>query len=401
VIIGKTSELKTFTISNTGGADLTISDVKFEGTDYSQFNITADELPWNIAVEETKTFAFTFNPNSVGEMYVDVNIIHNANDSPSVVSLTGIGIVDVPGQVTLASPIDGATDVSVTPSFLWQATTTGETPSQYRLEISQSKDFEDVVFYETIEHPKTEYTIETPPLIYNTQYYWRVVAINGISESIENDVWMFTTQIAPPGQVTLLSPISNAVDVPTKPTFTWQKPEGTVTGYRIYIGDTENPSNSKANLVHTIEDGATSWEHESDLEEKTTYHWQIVAFNTTGSSEPSYSWNFTTTIITDTDDDAVLAYTTELLNNFPNPFNPYTTISFTIETPLMGSLLIEVYNIKGQRVRTLVNDHFPAGRHSVVWNGTDDNGKTVSSGVYFYMMRAGDYMSVRRMLLMK
>jgi flagellar hook assembly protein FlgD len=60
-----------------------------------------------------------------------------------------------------------------------------------------------------------------------------------------------------------------------------------------------------------------------------------------------------------------------------------------------------VYNIRGQRIKTLVNDHFPAGRHSAVWNGTDDNGRVVSSGVYFYRMTAGEFTETRRMLLMK
>jgi flagellar hook assembly protein FlgD len=62
---------------------------------------------------------------------------------------------------------------------------------------------------------------------------------------------------------------------------------------------------------------------------------------------------------------------------------------------------INIYNIKGQKVRTLVNDTFSPGTHKVIWNGTDDSGKAVSSGIYFYKMKAGDYTETRKMLLMK
>ena len=64
---------------------------------------------------------------------------------------------------------------------------------------------------------------------------------------------------------------------------------------------------------------------------------------------------------------------------------------------------IEVYNIRGQLIRTLLDGSraFGVGEHSVVWNGRDENGRSVSSGVYFYRMTAGEYQSVKRMVLMK
>ena len=88
------------------------------------------------------------------------------------------------------------------------------------------------------------------------------------------------------------------------------------------------------------------------------------------------------------------------LFNYPNPFNPETTISFSVtQTSLFVTL--EVYNIKGQKVKTLVNEVLPAGEHSVVWDGRDSNGKRVGSGIYFYKLEAGDYQKVRKMVLLK
>jgi hypothetical protein len=90
---------------------------------------------------------------------------------------------------------------------------------------------------------------------------------------------------------------------------------------------------------------------------------------------------------------------TALQGNFPNPFNPVTQIRFDLAQA--GNVAIEVYNIRGQRVKTLTNEEWQAGRHTIEWNGTDSNGRIVGSGVYFYTMRVGEYSSTRRMVLMK
>jgi len=91
--------------------------------------------------------------------------------------------------------------------------------------------------------------------------------------------------------------------------------------------------------------------------------------------------------------------TSRLHGNYPNPFNPSTTIAF--EVALAGHISIEIYNVKGQRVRALVDDMYDVGRHSVVWNGVSDDGRNVGSGVYFYRMVSGGNVSVRKMVLMK
>lgn len=90
---------------------------------------------------------------------------------------------------------------------------------------------------------------------------------------------------------------------------------------------------------------------------------------------------------------------TKLFGNYPNPFNPETTISFDLAEQC--PVTIEVFNIKGQKVRTLVRDSYAPGHHSVVWNGTDSNGKPVSSGVYFYRMITPTNTLIHKMLLMK
>lgn len=85
--------------------------------------------------------------------------------------------------------------------------------------------------------------------------------------------------------------------------------------------------------------------------------------------------------------------------NYPNPFNPETNISFDINRS--GLVKLEIYNLKGQKVKTLVNDKFEVGRHSVVWNGRDDSDKEVASGIYFYRIKNGEKSLTRKMILMK
>ena len=85
--------------------------------------------------------------------------------------------------------------------------------------------------------------------------------------------------------------------------------------------------------------------------------------------------------------------------NYPNPFNPSTTISFTLLSTARADLA--VYSISGQKVRTLLSERMTAGTHSTVWDGKDDSGKSVSSGVYLAYFRAGNHVSSQKMLLMK
>ncbi len=89
-----------------------------------------------------------------------------------------------------------------------------------------------------------------------------------------------------------------------------------------------------------------------------------------------------------------------LFNNYPNPFNPTTKISFSI--PNDSKVNLSVYNIKGQKVRTLIHDDIEKGKHEIVWNSKDNNGKRTSSGVYFYKLEVnGKTKGIKKMLLLK
>ncbi len=88
-----------------------------------------------------------------------------------------------------------------------------------------------------------------------------------------------------------------------------------------------------------------------------------------------------------------------MLSNYPNPFNPTTNIAFSI--PENGLANLSVYDIRGRKVNTLVNNSMTQGEHTVIWNGDDNNGNTLSSGVYFFKLESQGQSKVRKTLLMK
>ena len=88
-----------------------------------------------------------------------------------------------------------------------------------------------------------------------------------------------------------------------------------------------------------------------------------------------------------------------VFNNYPNPFNPITTITY--ELPVNRHVNISIFNMLGRRVRTLVDQEMGAGTKSLIWNATNDYGKPVGAGVYLYQIQAGDFRQVKKMVLLK
>jgi len=97
--------------------------------------------------------------------------------------------------------------------------------------------------------------------------------------------------------------------------------------------------------------------------------------------------------------DSALPSTTSLSKNYPNPFNPSTTIEYSISKP--GQVSLVVYDLNGSTVKTLVNDFAGRNNYSVTWDGKNDNGQQVASGQYFYVMQAPGFTSTEYMTLIK
>lgn len=125
------------------------------------------------------------------------------------------------------------------------------------------------------------------------------------------------------------------------------------------------------------------------------YHlYYITAIYTNGESVAS-NFVYTST----SEDNGTLPKSTTLFANYPNPFNPSTTIAFDLAKD--QNVCLEIYNLKGQKVKTLVNEYKKAGTYHLLWNGKNDSNTNVGSGIYFYRIKSGNYTSTGKMILMK
>jgi len=138
-----------------------------------------------------------------------------------------------------------------------------------------------------------------------------------------------------------------------------------------------------------------SYTDHPDLTDGNTFYYYVTAVYPNGESGASN--------IVDTeslsDSNVVSLTVTKLSGNYPNPFNPSTAIAFDLA--LEGRVILEIYNNKGQLVKKLVDGVLGVGSHRAVWDGHDSRGRAVSSGIYFYRMVTNDFISVKKMMLLK
>jgi len=174
---------------------------------------------------------------------------------------------------------------------------------------------------------------------------------------------------------------------------TWtapENPEYTITGYEVY-----RKINAGAFELVTHPMDTSYTETLGDF--GTSYRYYVVTTYAEGNSVATETVSFI--YLTDNDDEHNSAPVTQLNNNFPNPFNPETSFSFSLKEQAPTKLYI--YNIKGQLVRKLIDGVYPSGKHQVVWNGKDNAGRNVASGVYLYRLESKNFSQTKRAILMK
>ncbi|MCL2065330.1 MAG: T9SS type A sorting domain-containing protein [Candidatus Cloacimonetes bacterium] len=238
----------------------------------------------------------------------------------------------------------------------------------------------------------TELTYTDQEVSNNTQYTYGVSAVFASGSSEEEEFTIVVVYFAPPTNLRAAFAI-NVVNL------SWEEPEeediNGLVGYKIYRDDEPLSLNTlRLDVLSYID---------SNINYNVEYTYHVTSIFSIEDDE--YESDMSNIVVVFTEDDITsseeeyIPHITELQGNFPNPFNPETTIVFTLHNPSYVS--IEIYNIKGQKVHTLVNANMKPGKYSSIWNGTDDNGRNLSSGVYFYKMQTDEYTSVKRMLLMK
>ena len=155
-------------------------------------------------------------------------------------------------------------------------------------------------------------------------------------------------------------------------------------GYKIYLDSTE--------IAEILDPTITTYS--DPIPGAGTFEYGVTALYDEGESDPST----VNVVITNTGNNLV-PLETRLNGNYPNPFNPSTTISFQLAET--SSVELMIYNIKGQKVKELMNSNLDAGYYKVVWNGKDNQNHAVSSGIYFYKMKSGKYVSTGKCIQLK
>lgn len=190
--------------------------------------------------------------------------------------------------------------------------------------------------------------------------------------------------VAAPAVPTLFAPENGAINLSLRPTLSWNASARAV-AYRLQVA--VGAPDSTRLIVDEVDLAETSVQI-GPLQPKTKYFWRVSARNAIGSSPFSNWFSFTT-----------VPNTFALLQNYPNPFNPGTTISYDLAEK--SSVKLQIYDVLGRLVRTLVDAQQEAGSYSVTWDGRGEDRSSAGSGVYFYTLDTGSQVMIRKMLLLR
>jgi hypothetical protein len=193
--------------------------------------------------------------------------------------------------------------------------------------------------------------------------------------------WPFTIDLP---SVPVLVPVDTTFT--TEVEFSWSQCQPFVTRYWFEI-DISNQFTTSF-IDSSVTDTTYLY---TDLEYGNYYWWRVRAFNATGWGEFS---DVGSIVVVSVEDDYQLPVEFSLQQNFPNPFNPVTTIRYSI--PKESDVSLVVYNTLGEEVAVLVNESKRVGNYEVEFDAT-----TLTSGVYFYQIKAEDFVQVRKMILLK
>ncbi len=169
--------------------------------------------------------------------------------------------------------------------------------------------------------------------------------------------------------------------------------ESNTVAFGVDVEDIDSELTYQWKIDNEVVDGEVSDTLDYVFTESAEYTVKCLASD--GSFTVSATWHVEVT----TDNEVEYALVNSLSQNIPNPFNPSTSISFSLKNNSRVSMI--VYNVKGQKVKTLVSDRLDKGNHTVVWNGNDDNNQKVSSGIYFYRLITDEFQSTRKAIMLK
>jgi hypothetical protein len=216
----------------------------------------------------------------------------------------------------------------------------------------------------------------------------------------ESDSLIFYYTVEP---ISSVFPPNGSVSETDRPAFDWNGLVGSLPSGTVYHFQLDRYYDFRSPVCDV--DGLPSPEYRPtfSLGHDAVFYWRFRTYD--GESYSDFSHPFAIYIApkpTDVghpDEKRILPEHFSLSQNYPNPFNPRTSIEYSI--PTRANVELAVYNLLGQKIKTLIDEAKPAGAYSIDWNGTDESGRTVSAGIYFYQLTAGDYSEARKMVFLK
>ncbi len=229
------------------------------------------------------------------------------------------------------------------------------------------------------------------------------IVLAGIDFGAKGDVFIVLTPGNDPTVPVELSQFAATITAQNYVQITWTtQSESNISGYNIYRNDSMDLS-SAIKVSDLIEGTNTSEAHtysylDQELEQSGTYYYWLQNVELDGYI--SYHGPVSVTFKVDDEGGTPdIPFVTKLENAYPNPFNPNTNIRYQLKEA--GDVKIDIFNARGQLVRSLSRTHDAAGYYQINWDGRDSSGKAVSSGVYQYRMTSGKYHSTKKMVLKK
>jgi len=296
----------------------------------------------------------------------------------------------IPTAPALLLPADGAAGLPVAPSLTWSSVASA---AGYHLQVAADSLFSSIV---VLDSALTDTTTTVGTLGYASTYHWRVRGQNSVGIGPYSVPRTFTTAIAPPGPVTLLNPSNHATGVQISSlVFSWNDP-GNVTGYRFLLA---TDSSFASGIIKDDTTVVDTFRIVSGLAASTRHFWSVVPRNEGGAGPQSAVWDFTTGAVLGAGETDPLPGSFALHQNFPNPFNPTTEIGYDLAGPAVVTLTL--HDLLGRVVHTLVSGPQSAGRYLVRWDGKDEQGRSVASGIYLYRLHAGSFVQTRRLVLLR
>lgn len=285
--------------------------------------------------------------------------------------------------VTLIEPLNGAYATGTSPYFMWSS---APGVSHYRFQISDDG-FNSILSEQIVYSNATQLPFK---LDNNKFYYWRVGEVRG-----ESITWSETRNLYPgdPFQsITLLQPLNQSANQPLSAAFKWKK-SFTNTNYKFQLSDQFDFSTLRHEAF--ISDTTIVIKN---LEPTHQYYWRVIhqrTFNESSFTVTSPIYSFTTTSVTDAED----PFRERNFVAYPNPFATEVTIEFYTQKP--GNISLSIIDSFGKEVKRFSQYIQTPGSNIITWNGSNQNGEPLSSGVYFVILHTGTTVDQIKIVLTK